>query len=175
MDVQEKFEPEKNAAIRSLIGTDDGQWFGLVFDNGNLWIADTTESEVKLRKAAVRGQGDISSAAFARGGTLFVADRLNRVRRYSLDGLDLEETYSPNEGFGGFLYRYVLIPVYVICPKPGEFYRLVTYLTSDDETDVDLERKESERRNPWEPLWNGMIFIGVMLSLGCLYLERQDF
>lgn len=175
LEVQDKFEPESQAALKSLVGSNDGRWFALVFDNGNLWVGDNNSSESKLSKVKVRGQGGISAAAFTDNGSLWAADRIDRLRRYDLEKTSLEETIKPALGVSGFLYRWVLIPVYVVCPKPGEFYRLVAHLTADDTSDEEVERRVTQERNPWEPLWNGLIFIGVMLSLGCLYLERQDF
>lgn len=175
MEVLNSFEPESNAAIVDVSISPDGRWFGAVYGNGNFWLGDNQASSPEVVLAEVKGQGGISTATFADAESLWIADRINRVRRYSIDGLALEETRTPAEGVLGILYRYVLVPVYIVCPKPGEFYRLVSYLTAEEATDESVERRDSETRNPWEPLWNGLIFIAVMLLIGCLCIERQDF
>lgn len=175
MEVLNSFDVEAEAALKDVVISPDGRWFGAVYGNGHFWLGDNQAESPEVVLADVKGQGDISAAAFTSAGDLWIADRVNRARRYSAEQFELQETLTPREGFLGLAYRYGLVPLYVICPKPGEFYRLVSHLTKDSESDETVERRDAEDRNPWEPLWNGLIFIAVMLLIGCVYIERQDF
>jgi hypothetical protein len=76
-------------------------------------------------------------------------------------------------------YRYILSPLYTVLPKPGELDKTVQYLLSGKETKStdrggDLAAAQQEL-HPWRPVWSSLAFMAVMLTLGCVYLERQDF
>jgi len=78
-------------------------------------------------------------------------------------------------------YRYVIRPLYVLLPKPGELGSTVNYLLSGsaiESTTVasrqDLDAAVSAR-DPWAPVWSSGLFVGVILAIGYLYLERQEF
>ncbi len=69
--------------------------------------------------------------------------------------------------------------MYTVFPKPGELDKTVQYLLSGKETadmgeggDLSTAQKELD---PWRPVWSSLVFMVVVLGLGCLYLERQDF
>lgn len=75
-------------------------------------------------------------------------------------------------------YRYVIKPLYFAFPKPGEFYKVVTYLSGSADAernpDVDLTILNPSP-NPWSPLTSGLAFMAVMLGLSCLTFSRTDY
>jgi hypothetical protein len=75
-------------------------------------------------------------------------------------------------------YRYVAKPIYTVCPKPSEFYKVVTHLSSTGNTkrnaDLDLTRTE-KKANPFAPLWSGLGFMAVMLVLACTIFHFKDY
>ena len=75
-------------------------------------------------------------------------------------------------------WRYGIQPLYSVFPKPGEFYKVVTHLSSSNDSqtnrDVDLTLQDVEP-NPWSPLVSGLAFMGVMLGLACLVFARTDY
>ena len=176
LKTRKQFEPEKHTQPRYVQVSPEGRWFAIVFHNGNLWILDTNNDEIK--RARVTGQGDISAVAFTGRGQLLVSDRMNRVSEYLLDPERIDRRFSPRMSMVERCYRYVINPIYYICPKPGEFHNTVTFLLTSEETRGDELRDAStaqKQLRPWTPVWSGLIFIAVMLGLGCFYIERQEF
>ena len=76
-------------------------------------------------------------------------------------------------------YRYLLKPVYVVFPKPSEFYTVVSYLSTSrngaDNSDVDLIGSKTVVTDPMAPLWTGLGFMFSMLALSCLVFHYKDF
>lgn len=177
--IEQTWNPEATSAVRSIAGSPTGGWASVVFRNGNLWMVDTDKGTISL--ASLSGQGDVSATAFNSANEVWVATRINRLTRYRIDSdgrFNQVGVKSPTPSVYERAYRYVIVPLYVICPKPGEFYPLVTHLSSmpSEEESVELERRQtSDPKNPWSPFWNGLVFMIVMLAIGCLYIERQDY
>ena len=63
-------------------------------------------------------------------------DRTDRVSEYSLSPLKLDKRYSPYSGLLLNGYRYGLVPLYTIFPKPGELGRTFDYLLSGKQTET---------------------------------------
>jgi len=173
---QSEFDDESPNQPRFVVASPDGRWFAVLFHNGRLWIYDAESNAMRL--ASVSGQGDVSGASFSEDGDLFVIDKIFRVSRYSLDPFKLKHRYSPRLGFGGILYRYVLVPVYTMFPKPGKLDETFQYLLSGKDTQVadsgDLSIAQGEI-DPWAPVWSSALFMFVVLGIACVYIEWQEF
>ena len=167
--------PDTRVGIQKVTGSPDGRWFALLYRDETLRLIDATDGSV--RKPSIRGQGSISAADFD-GEQILVADREDRVTSYTIDGLASQETRSPAGTTMQKAWRYGIKPLYNVSPKPGEFYKVVTHLSSssDSETnrDVDLTLQDVQP-NPWSPLINGLVFMGVMLGIACLVFARTDY
>ena len=115
---------------------------------------------------------------FSPDNKLWVADRTDRLTQYNLQTGESQQQFVPGGGWLEKTYRYFLVPFYRICPKPGEFYKLVTHLStagdSEQNKDVDL-RNSVERTNPWSPLWSGLAFMVALLVLACLIFQFKDY
>lgn len=171
----ESFTPEGKNQTRSIDASPDGRYFSVLFHHGKLWIFDTQSK--KLALASVLGQGDISVATWTSRGTLLVADRTSRVSEYDIAKNKLVERYSPPLEMMEWSYRYVLTPVYLLCPKPGEFYKTVQYLLTEQETTAQGESDENaqEQLHPWRPVTSSALFMLAILAVGCVYIHRQEF
>ncbi|MDA1051083.1 MAG: ABC transporter permease subunit [Planctomycetota bacterium] len=171
-----EFSDESPNQPRFVAASPDGRWFAVLFHNGRLWTFDAESNAMRL--APVSGQGDISGVSFSTDSELFVIDKAFRVSRYSLDPFKVEHRYSPTLGFGGILYRYVLVPVYTMFPKPGKLDETFQYLLSGKDTQVadsgDLSIAQAEL-NPWAPVWSSALFMFVVLGIACVYIEWQEF
>jgi hypothetical protein len=178
LEVRREFQPEGRNPPRFVEASPDGKWFAITFHTQRLWLYDT-ESEA-LTMPRVSGQGSISAANFAPDGTLFVVDNQRRASRYGLAPLQLQRRYDPGLGTLMALYRYGLVPLYTVFPKPGEMDQTFQYLLSGKTTasvedgDDDLTSAQT-RIDPWEPLWSSAAFTLVVLLIACLYIEYQDF
>ena len=167
-------------AYSEVVASDDGRWFGVVYRNGQLWMLDT-ESPEQMFRPAVTGQGGVSGVAFD-GDMIWVCDRTDRMSQYTLGAFDEQTTYAPPCGIFStpfvFGYRYLIKPFYKICPKPGEFYKLVTHLSNSKDTktnqEVDLRMSVTDR-DPWSPFWSGVGFMCLMLVLSCLMFHYSDY
>ena len=124
-------------------------------------------------------RGDISCAAFSSDNALYVAERAVRVSKYSLPDFKRTERYAPGLGVLLTSYRYGLLPIYTIFPKPGELGTTFDYFLSDKKTetsssDDDLSDAQTAT-NPWTPLWSSALFMFVVLVIACVYIEWQEF
>ncbi len=170
--------PESFAPPRFAYASPGGRRSAIVFHNGNLWIFD--QQERSLNKPAITGQGDISAVAFPSSNEILVVDRTMRVSRYDLETLRLKERIAPEMGLLEVVYRYVVVPIYTIFPKPSELYKTTQYLITGQETkaidDDDDDLSEAHvKLHPWRPVWSSLAFLVVMLALACIYFERQEF
>ncbi len=175
-EMHHEFQPEGPNQPRFIKASPDGRWFAIVFHNGNLWLYDAESQE--FEKAAVAGQGDISVATFSSDNQLFVGDQTVRLSRYELPSLKLIRRYSPKLEWLARGYRYGVVPLYNIFPKPGELDKTFQYLLSGKETESgnrsDLSASQ-QTLDPWTPLWSSALFTLVMLVAACVYIEWQEF
>jgi ABC-type transport system involved in multi-copper enzyme maturation permease subunit len=178
LDQRATFAPEGSGPPRFVAAASGGRWFSIVFHNGDLFLLDAQAGA--LTAADVRGQGDISTATFTPQGTLLVADRGTRVIEYDVITAQEVRRYAPGAGVLERVYRWIVVPVYTVFPKPGELDKTIDYLLSGEETRAtgreagDLESAR-ERLDPWSPVWSSLAFTIVVLALACVYIERQEF
>ncbi len=172
-----EFAGEGKNQPRFVTAAPGGRWFAVVFHHGALWIYDRTANE--LLRPRITGQRDISCGLFPAADRILVADRATRLTEYQLPDWQVSRRYAPPLSVIESVYRYVLSPLYTVFPKPGELDKTVQYLLSGKETKAtdrsgDLTAAQQEL-HPWRPVWSSLAFMAVMLTLACIYLERQDF
>jgi ABC-type transport system involved in multi-copper enzyme maturation permease subunit len=176
LEIRREFQPSGSNQPRFISASSDGRLFAIVLHNGQLWLYD--DDAQTLAQPSVAGQGDISAATIIGSETLLVADRTVRVSRYKFPLFELEQRFSPKLGLLGSGYRYGLVPLYTLFPKPGELDKLIQFLLSGEETERpqrdDLAAAQREI-DPWTPLWSSAAFMFVTLLIACVYIERQEF
>jgi hypothetical protein len=126
----------------------------------------------------VIGQGHVCAFALGVDDQLWVIDNTDRVTGYDLANDSMRVRHVPTGGWIEKTYRYVLRPFYVVCPKPGEFYKVVGHLSSSGNTEANEDVDMNEARqssDPWSPLWSGLAFMFSMLALGCLIFQFRDY
>lgn len=175
---QMSLSPEGPNQVRFINASPDGRWFAVLLHNGNLWMYDAEAKSLAL--APVAGQGGISCATFSESGQLFVADQAVRVTAYKMPEFARQQRYSPSLGIWMRTYRYGLLPLYTIFPKPGELGTTFEYFMSGKETQASgssAENLSASQRDldPWTPLWSSALFMFVVLGIACVYIERQEF
>jgi hypothetical protein len=176
------------ANIVSIVGAPDGSRAVILDATGTLWQLE--EGKTVISQMRVRGQGNIRAIASGDEGHFWVVDENSLVHAYSWDKAQYTRSATDSMGFFQAFYVYGVEPIYWVSPKPGEFYRVVTYLaelTSPKDSESTLQETDSvprdverssavqDSRSPWLPIWNGLAFIAVMLLLSVVYFERQDF
>ena len=178
LEEAEEYQPESRSGIVNVIASPTGRYFGVLYRNGNLWLNDLQSSDREIEKAKVKGQGQICAFSFTDDDQLWVASDADRIAQYDLSNNSASSQYAPSGGLFEKFFRYGLRPFYRVCPKPGEFYKVVTHLSSSGDglsnADVDNNRGD-EATNPWLPLWSGLGFMAVMLFLGCTVFHFKDY
>ncbi|HUE70478.1 MAG TPA: ABC transporter permease subunit [Pirellulaceae bacterium] len=175
--VRSKFSPDPDTQPRFLTADPNGKWFAVLNQNNYLWLIDAAAGTIK--KAPVRGQGDISAVAFGSQGML-VADRIHRVTTYDLEHFARRTAIGPPLSVIEMIYYYGITPVYTVFPKPRLLDQTVNYLITGKETQDwgvatgDLELKRDNLR-PWRPVKSSLAFVLVVLVIACIYIERHEF
>lgn len=171
-----EYQPESRSGIEMVRGSASGRYFGVLYRNGNLWLLDT-DGESTMRLADITGQGEVCTFALD-DEDLWVCENTDRATCYDLAANKIVTRHVPTGGRVEWFYRYLLRPFYKICPKPGEFYKVVSHLSSagDSQANENLDlNKTVEASDPWTPLWSGLLFMFAMLSLGCLVFQSRDY
>ena len=169
--------PETRSAVKQLVASPDGRWVAVLYRNETLWLLDNENPE-QIKKAPFEGQGTISCVRFEKQNRIWVANHIDRATLYDLESKKQLKNYEPESNWFAFAYRYAVGPLYKVFPKPGELYKVVTYLSSTGDTkynrDVDLALG-SETPDPFGPLWSGLGFMGLILCLSCMLFHFKDF
>jgi ABC-type transport system involved in multi-copper enzyme maturation permease subunit len=173
-----RFEPIDGVGPRFIEASPDAKYFALVLHDRTLWIYAAEDNT--LSQAPIAGQGDISGCAFSSGNRLLVGDRVSRVSEYALPDCNLLRRVEAEADWLETLYRYFVVPLYTIFPKPSEIDNVTAYLISDQKTIAPVERGGDLRARQfkldiWGPIWSNAAFLAVMLLLGCIYTARKDF
>ena len=167
--------PETRVGIDSIQGSPDGSRFALLYKDETLRLLDAESGTVN--RPSILGQGTISAVCFD-ADSMLVADREDRVTEYSLDSLSSQSTHSPAGTWMQKAWRWGVKPLYYVFPKPGEFYKVVSHLSSSSDAeqnkDIDLTFQDV-RPNPWSPLISGLAFMTLMLGISCLTFARTDY
>jgi hypothetical protein len=161
---------------RDVAVTPDGRRLLILAHDGVLHELDLSSS--RFRRPAVRGQGDISALAITPGGKLYLASRATRVAEIDLATMKELRAYAPALNVQERAYYYVIEPAHALLPKPGEFYKTVQYFLAGKQTSGTSEDNlatAQARLDPWSPIYSGLAFQAVMLLLGCLYIQWQEF
>jgi hypothetical protein len=174
-------KPHGTVKPRSVVASPDGHSIAVLFDDNTLWLYDL-EHGLPI-SARISGQGSISAVAFSPANQLLVANGFGRVTAYQMEPFQQTNAFEPPAETLEILYRYVVLPLYTVFPKPGELDGVVTYLVVGDPVNLfeqsRLPRDQVlEKRGPidiWQPIWSNLAFLVVMLTITCVYISRRDF
>ncbi len=168
---------ETNYGIETIATSPDGKWIAMVYSNQHLWLMDV-DNDRKLYRPSVTGSSNASSVSFDADSRLCVFDRENRLTVYETATLQSVKELIPKDSWFETAYRYLVSPLYTVFPKPGEFHKVTSYLSSTRDTannpaaDLIFEPIEP---HPLSPLWSGLGFMVLMLGLSCWIFSRKDF
>jgi hypothetical protein len=176
--VTREFRPEGKNQPRFVESAPGGRWFAVVFHHHRIWIWDA-QNETVVSPPLI-GRSDISSAAFPAVDRLLVADRGTRVTEYEPGSFRVLGQRAPKMGVLERVYRYAVLPVYTVFPKPGELDNMIAYLLTEQETAAVAPDSENlsaaqVKLNVKGPIWSSLAFTVVVLGITCLYVRRADF
>lgn len=173
LQVDHSFRPAGDSQPLSVETSTDGRHVAVLFHNGALWLYDDQSHQGRILDRHT------TAAAFD-GGTLIYADFLRQVRVRDLTAGNTSKTYSPKLDTLRWYYQWLIQPIYVVFPKPGELSNLVRSLLTEDPPKMpQLENVEDlrvvqDRPDTTAPVVHGAIFVLIMLAITCAYVERLD-
>jgi ABC-2 family transporter protein len=179
---QTLLKPEGKQKPRSMVASPDGQTLAVLFDDSKIWLYDLEHGRPLTER--ISDQGDISAITFSSTNRLLVADGFGRVTTYKTGPFERSEVFAPPAETLEMLYRYVVMPLYTVFPKPGELDGVVTYLVVGDpvnlfeQSRMPRDQINLENRGPidiWQPIWSNFVFLTVILTVTCVYIARRDF
>ncbi|HMP80498.1 MAG TPA: ABC transporter permease, partial [Pirellulaceae bacterium] len=172
-----EFLPESRSAPTQVAASPNGTRFAVNFRNGTTWLIDAS-GEPWCRRLHRPQSHSHHGVSFADNDRLWVSYDFDRLALISLPSGTIERDVRPQGDILKSLMRWFVRPVYRVCPKPGEFYKLVNYLSSTSDTrynpDVDLN-EVLEFEDPWSPLTTGLVFMAFCLALACWIFQRTDY
>jgi ABC-type transport system involved in multi-copper enzyme maturation permease subunit len=177
-EIQSDAVPAKGEQPRSIAADGDSETFAVLFHNGKVQVF--SDKGKSAAYPSIKGQGDISAIRIEGGNRLLVCDRTDRLSEYELASFKSVKQLSPSLSAFEATYRYAILPIYTLFPKPGEIEKTVRYLLLEKENDaqgaarfdLSLAPKKVE---PWAPVFSSGVFLVVMLALSCFYIERQEY
>ncbi len=179
---ENEFQLESRSSIRQIDGSPDGRYIGVLFRNGNLWMLDL-ESGREMNRVSFSGVKQISTFDLIEDGKVWLGEDIQSATLCDLEDGVVLKSFNPSSDFIQSLYRYGIRPAYTLCPKPSEFYKVVSYLASSSDTSANenVDLRDAERRgnapseSPWAPLTSGVIFMLVMIGAGCIVFQMRDY
>ncbi len=181
--------------VRSISPTPNGDKFAVVLENNELWICNVADETFVQDSCGIRT--DIASASFMDNDKIAIVDVWKKVFVVDINSHKQVESFREESSRFQWIYRYVILPIYTIFPKPGKLNNTVQYFVTGDDTREDYtvtflklvsmsqpmgnfgEMLESAfprvNLEPWPPVWNGFFFICVVLGIGCIFIERQQY
>jgi len=166
--------PEKP---RQAFASPDGRFLAVVSHKSEAWLIDATTGK-EISGSAI--SGDIHAVAFDGQNHLLVGDVFMRVTSYSLPDFNPVKSHDPTLSTLQAVYRYGVLPVYTVFPKPGELNAVISRLFEESDTVTVSGNNEDLKADQFEidfktPLVSNGAFLLVMLALTCLYVARKDF
>ena len=166
--------PEKP---RWAAGSPDGRFLAVLSHGSSAWLYDVANGQPVTNTAI---SGEIRAMAFTDNSSLVVGDLFMRATNYKLPDFSVEARYDPPLSTLQSVYRYALLPIYTVFPKPGELNNVITRLFQEDSTvaisgnndDLQADQVEIDIQTP---LISNAIFLIIVLALTCLYVSRKDF
>ncbi len=176
LEIRQSYLPQKKSPIINVVASSDGEYFVFHLRDRTVWLLDTTESQ-DISQLPVSGQGSITAVQFDDQDRLWFSTVANQAQLYDLEASRRVRSVAPEVGLLTRAFNWVIDPFYRIAPKPGEFYKIVSYLAGDsdqEQSDVDLNSLPAAK-DPWQPLWSGLLFMCGMLAITCLVFQFRDF
>jgi len=177
LTVKKELTLEKKTQPRFVAADAAGSRFAVLFQNRYLWLIDAVTGDA--RRAPIGAQGQISGFSWT-SEKLLVGDYANRAVAYDQAKFTRLQVYRPALTRVELAYYYLIKPLHTLFPKPRMLNNTVQYaLTGKRTTDMGLFQgdlsQQREDLDPWRPVWSGLAFVGVMLLVSCIYIERHEF
>lgn len=191
------FSP-KDLAIRNTFGSDSGivpkqsvasadhKYIAVLTHDETVMIFDGQSGE--LGNWSPPENGSCSAIAFDKNSNLLVSDGRLAVHGYDLSTGQRQASWAQRETGVYAFHDFVVTPLWTILPRPSQLDRFAKWALDGDEEVLANEAQgpiepdasesllvERERFSPSQVLLKNGLFIVILLSFGCFYVQRSDF
>lgn len=190
--ISRKFSQESgqsNTATRSVNvpgGSDVRQLFpiagsdrvSIVTHSGHWLVLDAGSGEIK--RVACSWQGSITGATWVSDDVAWIGIKPNRAVRFNAATGSIEKSLDPTPSRLDFFYNWIARPLYLVNPKPSSLNGVLSSLLSRESAgqtqlinnDLAAARVDVEI---WQPIISNLIFVSVLLLIGCIYVWRREY
>lgn len=125
---------------------------------------------------------------FAKDGSFYAASDRRVIRHFAASGEVSDQEWGDSSSLLYQLYDYAIHPVYTVVPKTSELDAFANYILTGEKT-IYLDQDQpfwtrifnpdmKQARRVFEPvktIRDNLIFVAVLLSIGCFYIARSDY
>ncbi|MCC6509994.1 MAG: ABC transporter permease, partial [Pirellulaceae bacterium] len=156
----------------------DSNRFSLVNHSDQFYILDAATA--KFNWVNCPSQGSITGVSWISDKQVWLGVRPNVAALVDVSTGKVERTLTPEPSRLDFFYNWIARPLYLVSPKPSSLNGVLQTLLQRDRTgqtqiinnDLSTFRQEIE---VWQPIISNLIFVAVLLGIGCLYVWRKEF
>jgi len=169
--------PAKNN-VRQLAWIPDTDEAAIITHTGNWLKLDCSTG--KLTTIPSRFAGQFTTLTWESPQKVLLGLKPNRVIEYDLASKQVGREFKPKMSTLEMVYNWGVNPLYQVNPKPSALDNAMGYLLSGNETQSlsivtnDMEAAQVEL-DVWRPIVTNLVFVGVMLFIGCVYVARKEF
>ncbi len=171
--------PYADEKAQQVLAAPDGRWL-VVHYSGNLAVVVDAQQQ-RATPLRVPSQGNVTAIAFVgENDHLLIADQRQRVTDWAITEDLRERIVTPEATTFESVYFWGIDPLYRVFPKPSELNKVVQYVLLKDTLGIGvlsgpLEELEMTRSDIWNPIWSNLMFVTVVLLIGCVYVARKEF
>jgi hypothetical protein len=177
LELLAEHSPKEKSSIQQVRIMPDGKSFVLRSDDEQVrWCDIDAESDRSGMPRANATRSDITALAMSPDGSIAAAYAFNHVLMLDREG-DVTSRMTPTYDKLEAIYWYLVRPLYLVFPKPGQLGNLTAYFLYGKET-VEVaagHEVQHQRLDIYTPIWSNLLFLSVMLAIGCWYVSRRDF
>ncbi len=185
---------ESNGFVRAIVAAPDNQRAAVLFQNQHLWIFDADNQS--FNRPNITDLNSVNAVAFDSNSNLVYVNDYREVRTVDLDSMQELDFRAGQLTTSQYVSRRLIKPLHSIFPQPGRLNNTVQFFVTGDDTREDYRATMLQlvssanpmvpmgqlselfprvNLHPWPPVWNGIAFVTIMLIIGCVYFERQQF
>lgn len=174
-------ELPKRETVIAADAAPSGPLVAALLSNGKLARIDTQTLQVDYPPSAQ--QGAIESIAFDEAGLLWMAADIDELNAIDWATGSVEHRHEPKLSTARLVRAYLIEPLHTIIPPTGKLSSETVSAILGGSTERSMRaigngqmaEATRERLEVTRPIISCLAFIAVLLTIGCIYIRRQDF
>ncbi|MEX0824685.1 MAG: ABC transporter permease [Pirellulaceae bacterium] len=169
--------PERQT-VTSAVAAPSGPLVGALLANGKLARIDTKTLKIDFPSSV--DQRSVESIAFEEGGLLWAAVDIDQLVASDWAAGSVEHRLDAELSTARRIQTYLVEPLHTIIPQTGKLSSetvsaIIGGSTSRSMGEGQMAEATQERLEVTRPIISCVLFIAVLLTIGCIYIRRQDF